>query len=117
MQILYVEDNSNDAALVERFINTTPHSVVVVSSVDEARAALSQSFDLILIDVLIEQKRAGYALAKEIRDQGVNIPLVAVTALSGMQDRASCQQAGFNEVLNKPFQITELAVIIQNYCN
>jgi CheY-like chemotaxis protein len=113
MRILYVEDNRNDARLVTRYLETTPYELVVVSNVDDAWAALSEDFDIILIDVLLGQERAGYGFAQALRQQQFNRPLVAVTALTTQQDIAACYHFGFDYVLAKPYTITELADVIQ----
>ncbi len=117
MRILYVEDNTNDAKLVQRYVETTSHELAVVSTVEQAYDLLSESpnFDLILVDILINNRRLGYDLAHALRDQGYPRPVIAVTALSGPQDQAACAEAGFAAVLMKPFMITTLANMIAQF--
>jgi DNA-binding response OmpR family regulator len=115
MHILYIEDNRDDAALVNRYVQTTEHELTVVSTVDEARDILSSGVDLILLDVLLENKREGIDFANELRDQGIAQPLVAVTALSTSSDRQKYSEVGFDSILSKPFTINELADLINYY--
>jgi len=117
LRILYVEDNSNDAKLVQRYVETTAHELAVVSSIEEANNLLSDPspFDMILVDILIDNKRSGYDFARELREQGYTQPVIAVTALTGPQDQAACAKAGFAAILTKPFLITTLADMLLQF--
>jgi CheY-like chemotaxis protein len=112
MRILYVEDNANDATLVRRYIETTPHELVIATNLSEAQAVLDPSIDLIMVDIMIGNQRGGYDFARDLRTQGYQQPLIAITALSTPQDLAQCEAAGFGPVLSKPFPITALANVI-----
>jgi CheY-like chemotaxis protein len=98
MRILYIEDNPNDAKLVQRYVETTPHELVVVPTLEETYEALSgpSAFDLILVDILLNNRRVGYELPRQLREQGYQQQMIAVTALNAPQDRAACAQAGFS---------------------
>lgn len=115
MNILYVEDNNNDAQLIHRYASAEGHAIAVVKTMVEARAAFRQSFDLVLMDVLLGQERGGIVLAQELRAQGFNGPIVAVTGLTTQRDIDACRQAGFDAVLAKPFEIAELDALVQSY--
>lgn len=117
MNILYIEDEPTDAELVALYINVTPHHLEVASTIEEAWAILPYEPDLILVDVLIGHSRAGYSFARELRMRGYTKPMVAVTALALPQDLEDCRQAGFDDILNKPFTMTQLANIINHYAS
>jgi CheY-like chemotaxis protein len=113
MRILYLEDNSEDANLVSRYVQTTPHDLVVVNSAGDAWALAGQEhFDLILVDVMIGRERVGFDFAQALRQHQFQQPIVAVTALSTPQDVAQCQQVGFDYVLVKPYAVHDLAGLI-----
>lgn len=115
MRVLYIEDNPNDAQLVARYLKTTPHDLKVVSTIEQAWDALHSPVDLVLVDVLLDQTRAGFGFVRDLREQGFQQPIIAVTALNTAQDMASCEAAGFDAVLHKPFEIGELADLIGYY--
>lgn len=115
MKILYIEDNPADANLVSRYVRTTPHELVIVDNVDAAYSALDQQIDLVLIDLLINHQRSGYEVARVLRENEFNCPIVAVTALTTPNDLAAARQVGFDDVLPKPFQIRDLAAVIDRY--
>jgi CheY-like chemotaxis protein len=115
MRILYVEDEPADAQLVERYVQLTPHQLVVASNVQDAKAAMKNIPDLILVDVLLGSTRDGYALVRDLRRQGYARPIVAVTALTTPYDIDQCFEAGFDEVLGKPYAINQLVDILDRY--
>jgi DNA-binding response OmpR family regulator len=114
---LYLEDNQQDAALVQRYIDTTNHELAVVSTIDEAHALCDDTVDLFLLDILIDNKRLGLDFVKKLRRAGFAKPLIAVTALSSHADMESCRNAGLNAVLVKPYDIMQLAEIIDEIQN
>lgn len=117
MNILYLEDNPNDAKLVQRYVDTTPHQLTIVQTLPEVEQMLPNiaGFDLILIDILINNNRAGYELAYWLRENGFTHPLIAVTALDSAEEKVASTRAGFDAMLIKPFAITSLAELFHQF--
>ena len=116
MKILYIEDEPNDALLVQRYARATSHQLTVVNNVQDALTASAAGHpDLILVDVMLNQVRQGYDFVRELRDQGFTCPIIAVTALSLPHDLEECYAAGCNEIVTKPYMINELAEMINRY--
>jgi CheY-like chemotaxis protein len=115
MNILYLEDAPQDAALVELYTRSTAHHLTVANNVEEAQAALADNPDLILVDVMLGRTKDGYQFTRAIRQQGFAQPIVAITALATARDLEDCQHAGFDQVLTKPFTINQLADVISQY--
>ena len=115
MNILYVEDEPNDARLVERYVRSTQHEITIATNIETARAALSTDPTLILVDLLIDEARLGLSFVKELRSQGYEYPIIAVTALSLPTDVESCMKAGCNDVITKPYTLPVLAEAIDRY--
>jgi CheY-like chemotaxis protein len=115
LNILYVDDEPNDIHLVELFVNTTPHQLMTTNNMEDAQTALSEQPDLVLMDILIGNTRAGFDFIQHARQVGYTQPMVAVTGLSTADDIQSCLSAGFDRVLVKPFSILQLAEIIDAY--
>jgi CheY-like chemotaxis protein len=115
MRILYLEDEPNDAMLVELYVKTTSHDLVVSRTIDEARQALDEPPGLIMIDVVLHDIHNGYEFARELRSQGYDQPMIAVTGLATPHDIEDCENAGFNGVLHKPFTINQLVDVINHY--
>jgi two-component system capsular synthesis sensor histidine kinase RcsC len=115
MRILYLEDEPADAQLVERYARFVTHETVIAQTVEEARAALDESPDLILVDILLNRTRQGYGFVSELRAQGYTRPIVAVTGLALPHDIDQCYEAGVTEVLNKPFTVKQLEELLGRY--
>lgn len=115
MNILYLEDEPNEANLVWRYMQITPHRLTLVSSVEEANALLHEDFDLFLVDLRIGNERRGYDFIRNFRASGSTTPVIAVTGLSFPADVAKCYEVGCNDVLLKPFTIIELDETIKKY--
>ena len=116
MDILYIEDEPSDAALVGRYINTTGHQYENVASFEAAseRIAANQP-DLILVDMIINHTRKGFAFVHALRDQGYTRPIIAVTGLALDAEIKQCYAVGCNAVLVKPYTIMELVALLDKY--
>jgi CheY-like chemotaxis protein len=115
MNIVYIEDNPDDARLVKLYVDSTEHSIVVATQRDEAKTALSQDPDLVLLDILLWYSREGHEFARDLRQRGYSRPIIAVTGLATRRDQAECRRAGFTDILIKPFTISQLADVIERY--
>lgn len=115
MNIFYVEDNQDDANLVRRYTQSSGHKLIVANGVAQLDELFDNTFDIVLIDLLIDQQRVGYQIASDLRAHGYDGGMVAVTALNTPEDMEECQQAGFDAVLTKPYAITELEQIIETF--
>jgi CheY-like chemotaxis protein len=118
MNILYIEDNPDDARLVERFIGTTNHHFVAAENLEEAYEIMSrEDFGLVLLDIVLNKKPSGYQFASDLRAKDFKQPIVAVTALSTAASLEACEEAGIDFVLAKPYSILQLAEMITRYAN
>ena len=72
--------------------------------------------ELLVLDVMMP-KKDGFTLAKEIRMQDEEIPILFLTAKSQPQDVVEGFNLGGNDYLKKPFSIEELIVRINNLLN
>ncbi len=115
MRIVYVEDEPADAQLVERYAALTHHELVVASNIEDARTALDTPTDLLLVDVVLQETRAGYRFVEDLRAHGYEQPVIAVTGLALPQDIQECYRCGFTDVLTKPYNIKQLAELFNKY--
>jgi len=72
--------------------------------------AISESFNLILLDVLLP-KMDGFAVLNKLRKQS-NTPVIMLTACGAEEDRISGFRSGADDYLSKPFNVTELLLRI-----
>src|SRR6185437_4109266 len=69
--------------------------------------AKSQQFDAIVLDLLLP-KRNGLEDLRELRDAGIQTPVLLVTALGSVEERVAGLTAGADDYLVKPFAFPEL---------
>jgi DNA-binding response OmpR family regulator len=116
LHILYVEDNPNDAQLLQRYLNTTRHRLTLCHDLQSAATEIAeQQFDLILLDIMFGAERAGIELVRVLREQHYQQPIVALTALATNDDLSLLEEIGMSAVLVKPYQMQELATLIRHF--
>src|SRR6202035_777384 len=69
--------------------------------------ANSHSFDLIVLDVMLPG-RNGIEVLKTLRRQGLQVPVLLLTAKDAVEDRVLGLDAGADDYLVKPFAFPEL---------
>lgn len=117
MHIVYIEDNPANVALVERISKMTGDTLTTYVDPKVALGAVSASNpDLILMDVnLGDTDINGLQLTKLLREEGVTVPIVVVTAYDAMGYPDEFQTAGFNEYVLKPVSISSMIDLINAY--
>lgn len=105
--VLIVEDDEDIAAAVSRGLQREGYRVSIAADVPSARTALGQGHDAAIIDSMLGQDR-GEDLIREIRADGMRLPIVMLSALSGVEDRARGLEAGADDYVAKPFEFAEL---------
>ncbi|HDR8244556.1 DNA-binding response regulator [Bacillus thuringiensis] len=100
--ILVVEDDQEIQELIKQFLMTQQYKVIVASDGLEGMKHFNkQSFDLILLDVMMPNLN-GFEVAKMIRSQS-NIPIIMLTALEEEQDQMKGFDLGIDDYITKPF--------------
>lgn len=100
--ILVVEDDQEIQELIKQFLMTQQYAVTVASDGLEGMKQFNkQSFDLILLDVMMPNLN-GFEVAKMIRSQS-NIPIIMLTALEEEQDQMKGFDLGIDDYITKPF--------------
>ena len=75
-------------------------------------AARKEPYDVIVSDIMMPNLD-GYSLAKKLRAEGYNTPILFLTARSATEDVVKGFECGGNDFLKKPFAIDELIVRIK----
>jgi DNA-binding response OmpR family regulator len=103
MQILIVEDESKLAYALQQGLEEEDYSAAVALSGEEALRWLERGTpDLVLLDVMLP-KRNGLSVLRELRRDGLPVPVLLLTALDSVEDRVLGLDAGADDYLVKPF--------------
>ena len=108
-RILLVDDDHDTQKLMRLVMNHYGVNLTVSSNAEQALAVLSQdTFDLIILDLVLEEGMDGYRLLHAIREQGYQTPCVAVSAYYNHETTLDTLQYGFNGFIPKPFEANSL---------
>jgi DNA-binding response OmpR family regulator len=107
-RILVVEDEPGIAFALDADLRAEGYSVRVATTGDEAIGlARGESFDLILLDVMLPGKD-GFDVCRELRRSGLRIPIVLLTAKSHEAEKVMGFELGADDYVTKPFSPREL---------
>lgn len=110
--ILVVEDDLEIQELIKQFLMTQNYTIEVASDgVEGIKRLNTQSFDLILLDVMMPNLN-GFEVAKMLRNQS-NIPIIFLTALEEEQDQMKGFDLGIDDYITKPFSFHVLIRRVQ----
>ena len=114
-KVLLVEDNETNQEIVTGLLEGSNIKLDIVENGQKAINRLKkQKYDLILMDIQMPVMD-GIDATKILREKGVDIPIVALTANAMKEDIQRSIDAGMNEHLSKPIQVEELYRIIKKY--
>ncbi len=117
IKIVLAEDEPNLAQIVKESLETRNFEVFLASNGEEAYKLYKNSNPEILVLDVMMPKKDGFTLAKEIREENKQIPIIFLTAKSQTKDVLEGFEHGGNDYLKKPFSIEELIVRIQSLLN
>jgi PAS domain S-box-containing protein len=104
-RVLVADDNAINRKLVKKMLDGLGYDSLLVTNGVECVEAMegASSFDAILMDIQMPEMD-GLAAAKAIRELGLAVPIIALTADAMPDDRARCIAAGMNDYLQKPLR-------------
>jgi DNA-binding response OmpR family regulator len=113
MRILVAENDVPLADFLRQKLEAEQFSVELIPGTQEAqRLVAERPCDLALLDLALSHD-AGIEALRHIRAKKPELPLVFLTSLGSVEDRAHCLDAGADDLVPKPFAFTELAARIR----
>lgn len=113
MRILVVEDERDLNLLLQKVLKKAGYTVDGCYDGEDAQLhLLGAEYDGILLDVMMP-KKDGYTLVRELREQGVDTPVLFLTARDSVSDRVKGLDLGADDYLVKPFDFDELLARIR----
>jgi DNA-binding response OmpR family regulator len=108
MRLLVVEDDPTISHFLVKGLREDQHLVDLAEDGEAAESqALAGDYDAILLDVMLPQQD-GFAVCRRLRAQGVDTPILMVTARDAVQDRIRGLDTGADDYIVKPFAFDEV---------
>lgn len=112
-KILLVEDDPNLGFIVKDNLEDRGYLVThCENGILGEEAIKKDNYDLLLLDVMMP-KKDGFSLAEDIRSQGIETPIIFMTAREMIEDKARGFKAGADDYITKPFDFEELYMRIE----
>ena len=113
MKILLIEDEPQVVEFLKKGLTEKGYETEVAYDGHMGeRLASKGDFGLIILDVILPNIN-GYDLCKRIREKGLQVPVLMLTALGTTDDKVSGFDAGADDYLVKPFEFEELLARIK----
>ena len=108
MRILLVEDEADAARMIAKGLRQEGYAVDLANDGQEAvEKGVTHLYDSIIMDVRLPRKD-GWSACRELREAGVQVPLLFLTANGLTEDRIKGLDLGADDYLVKPFEMAEL---------
>jgi two-component system, OmpR family, response regulator len=104
-KVLVVDDEDNIRFLLRTALTHTGYAVTEASNGGDAvRAMLKEQPDLVLLDVMMPDFD-GFEVLRRVRGQGIDVPVIFLTARDGTDDQIAGLNAGADDYIAKPFSL------------
>jgi len=108
VRILVIEDERKLATAIKDGLESDDYSVAIAYTGEDGFYLLcKQAFDLAILDIMLPG-RDGFEILASLREQGVKIPILLLTAKDTLEDRVRGLDTGADDYLVKPFAFPEL---------
>ncbi|HET8884608.1 MAG TPA: response regulator transcription factor [Candidatus Saccharimonadales bacterium] len=109
MRVLVIEDEHKIARALKKALEQETYAVDVAYDGDEGHAmATTEPYDVAIIDRMLPGEHDGIAIIKAMRQAKIHTPVLLLTALGSVSDRATGLDSGADDYLVKPFALEEL---------
>ena len=107
MRILVVEDEKRLTSFIKHGLEEQSYAVDIAFDGEEGEyLACTNDYDLIILDILLPLQD-GWKTCENIRKEGVDIPIIMLTALDDVSDRVKGLDHGADDYITKPFEFDE----------
>ena len=114
LKILLVEDIDVNREIAVMMLSQFGFTIdTAVDGHDALDKATANAYDLILMDIQMPVMN-GYESARAIREQGLSVPIIAMTANAMPEDIKRAHEAGMNDHIAKPLDVPKMMVTISH---
>ena len=113
MNILIIEDEYSLADAISETLKNEKFNVCIKTNGEDGEdEALTENYDLILLDVMLPKKN-GFEILRYLRDEKIKTPIIMLTAKSEIDDKLNGLEHGADDYITKPFSMRELMARIK----
>lgn len=108
MKLLLIEDEEDTSRMLGKGLRQEAYAVdTAFDGETGSEKARAHSYDLVILDVRLPVKD-GWTVCRELREAGLQTPILMLTANDAVDDRIKGLDSGADDYLVKPFDIGEL---------
>ena len=113
-KVLVVDDEQDLLEILKFNLETEGYEVQTATSAEEALGLDIQTFDLLLLDVMMGGM-SGFAMARKLKDNPstAKVPIIFLTARATENDTVTGFNLGADDYISKPFSIREVMVRVR----
>lgn len=113
MRVLVIEDDTTVANFVTKGLQEAGYVVDHAADGDQAmERALADSYDVMIVDRMLPGPN-GVKVVEAVRGEGIDTPVLFLSALGDVEDRVEGLKAGGDDYLVKPFALAELLARVE----
>jgi two-component system copper resistance phosphate regulon response regulator CusR len=114
VRILVIEDEEKTAAFLSKGLREAGFRVEVARDGESGlEAAQGKKLDLLIVDVMLP-KKDGWSVVRQLREAGLETPVIFLTARDSVRDRVKGLKLGADDYVIKPFAFSELLARIRS---
>jgi CheY-like chemotaxis protein len=114
VHVLLVEDDPEWGHAAVTLLSDAGADVTLATSVSNAREIVDQGQPSVVISDIALPDEDGYAFVQSLRDQGLRVPAIALTAFARREDAQKARDAGFDIHMSKPVDPERLVQTIES---
>lgn len=116
-KILVAEDNKVNQLLITKILKKLNFEFnIVEDGIRAVEAGKTGEYNLIFMDINMPEM-GGLEASSILRENGINIPIIAVTADSLHEEKQKMENHGITASIMKPFKIEEISEVISKYAD
>src|SRR5215472_14316418 len=112
-RVLIVEDEAGLVMALTQRLTSEGYAVETAADGESGlERATADTFDIIVLDLMLPSK-SGFDVCRDLRQRGINTPVIMLTARGQVVDRVLGLKLGADDYLTKPFAMMELLARIE----
>jgi len=114
MRIMYVEDNQANAMLIQRVASAGNHEFFNYIDGESALNHYDQvDPEVVFVDIQLAGEMDGLEFVRRVREAGITVPIIAITAFANENERGMYLNAGCDHFIVKPASTEQLLDLLE----